>query len=179
MVIDFGTGCTLRGYQGQGSIRFSLTQWIFIPGTEIIPEFHEFYVNGYKIEGDYKVTTLSATEFKVDIMDGIVTAPEGTIYHFKGTQYYEQTAGANTAFKFSDDVYAITGSGTVTTPTGSAALEITTPLVKEITCTNIVSGLLNIKAQNMDANLNFGDGTCDNQGTLIIGPFSFPVTLPF
>lgn len=179
VLIDFGTGCTLRGYHGKGSISFGLNQIVFIPGTEIEPDFHDFYINGYKIDGDYKVTTISPTEFKVDIIDGVVTAPDNTVYHLKGTQYYNQTAGATSPFLFSDDTYEITGSADVTTPTGDAELTVKTALVKEIACTNIVSGVLNIKAENLDADLDFGDGTCDNVGTITVGPFTVPVTLPF
>lgn len=179
VVVDFGTGCTLRGYTGKGSVSFTLNQWIAIPGTEIVPVFNDFYVNGYKIEGDYKITTVSATAFKIDIIDGIVTFPNGTVFHLKGTQNYTQTAGSSTPLVFGDDVYSITGDIASTSSLGDIEATITSPLIKEIACNNITSGKIDLKTNNATATLDYGDGTCDNTGTLIIGPLSFPVTLPF
>ncbi|MFT3746921.1 MAG: hypothetical protein QM768_01330 [Agriterribacter sp.] len=179
VVVDFGTGCTLRGYTGKGSVSFTLNQWIAIPGTEIIPVFNNFYVNGYKIEGDYKITTVSANEFKIDIIDGIITFPNGTVFHLKGTQNYTQTAGSSTPLVFGDDVYSITGAIASTSLLGDIDGTITSPLIKEIACNNITAGKIDFKTTNSAATLDFGDGTCDNKGTVIIGPLSFPVTLPF
>ncbi len=178
VVVDFGTGCTLRGYSGKGSVSFILNQWIFIPGTEIVPQFNNFYVNGYKIEGDYKVTTVSATEFKIDIVDGIVTFPNGTVFHLKGVQYYTQTEGSNTPFVFGDDTYSITGDISSASSLGNIDGTITSPLIKEIACYNITAGTIDFTGANITATLDFGDGACDNVGTIKIGPLTFPVTLP-
>ena len=180
VVVDFGAGCTLRGYTGKGSVNFNLSQWMFIPGTEIVPQFNDFYVNGYKIEGDYKITTVSATEFKVDIIDGIITFPTGTVFHLKGTEYYKQTQGADTPLVFGDDTYSITGNIASTSSLfGDLDATIVKPLIKEVACNNITTGSMDLKGTGLAATLDFGDGTCDNKGTLQIGPFSFSVTLPF
>lgn len=179
VVVDFGTGCTLRGYTGKGSVSFKLTQWVFIPGTEIVPVFKDFYVNGYKIEGDYKITTISATVFKIDIIDGVVTFPDGAVHHLKGTLNYTQTKGSATPFVFGDDTYATTGSITSTSAAGAIEGIIITPLIKEVACANISAGTIDFKTGITAATLDFGDGTCDNKGTVKIGPLSFPVTLPF
>lgn len=180
VLVDFGTGCTLRGYNGKGSVSFTLDKWIFIPGTAIIPEFHDFSVNGYKIEGDYKISTISATEFKVDIIDGIVTSPDNHIFHLKGIQYYTQTKGASTPFVFGDDTYSITGDINTSSYLGDIKGTITSPLIKEVSCFNINKGAIAFTdINNITAVLDFGDGTCDNKATIKIGSFVFPVTLPF
>ncbi|MCC6286796.1 MAG: hypothetical protein IT249_02825 [Chitinophagaceae bacterium] len=179
VLVDFGTGCTLRGYNAKGSISFKLDQWISIPGTEVVPVFNNFYVNGYKIEGDYKITAISATEFKIDIIDGIITIPNGTAFHLKGVQHYTQTAGSSTPLVFGDDIYSITGNISSTSSLGDIDGTITSPLVKEVACNNITAGKVDFKTTLSTATLDFGDGTCDNKGTIYIGPLSFPVTLPF
>lgn len=178
VLIDFGSGCTLRGYTGKGSVSFKLNQWVFIPGTEIVPVFNEFYINGYKIEGDYKITTVSATESKVDIIDGIITFPDGTVFHLKGGLDYIQIKGADTPFIFGDDTYSVTGDITSTSSLGNIDGTITSPLVKEVACNNITSGTIDFKADALTAILDFGDGTCDNKGIVKIGALSFPVVLP-
>lgn len=178
IVVDFGTECTLRGYTGKGSVSFTLNQWIFIPGTVIVPQFHDFYVNGYKIEGDYTITTVSATAFKVDIIDGVITFPDGTVFHQKGALDYTQTKGDDTPFVFGDDTYAITGDIASTSALGNIDGTITSPLIKEVACNNITAGVIDFKMAFSTATLDFGDGTCDNKGIVKIGPLSFPVTLP-
>lgn len=180
ILIDFGTGCTLRGYTGKGSISFTLNQWISITGTEITPVFNNFYVNGYKIEGDYKITTVSPTKLKVDLIDGIVTFPDGTVFHQKGTLYYDQTNGGDTPLIFGDDAYSITGDiASTSTSLGTVDGTISSPLIKEIACNNISAGKIDFKTLFTTAVLDFGNGTCDNQGTLTLGGISLPVTLPF
>lgn len=178
VLIDFGTGCTLRGVHGKGSISFVLSQLPFIPGTVIIPEFHDFYVNGYKIEGEYKVTTITPTQFKVDVIDGVVTDPDNLVYHVKGVQYYNQLAGATSPFVFADDAYEITGNGAVSSPLGDADIEVTTPLLKDVNCTSIVSGIITIQSVGLNGTLDFGNGVCDRKATLTVGPFRVDVTLP-
>jgi hypothetical protein len=160
VVVDFGIGCTLRGYNGKGSVSFTLDKWIFIPGTTVTPAFHDFFVNGYKIEGDYKITTVSATEFKVDIIDGVVTSPDNHIFHLKGVQYYTQTKGANTPFVFGDDTYAVTGDINTSSYLGEIKGTITSSLIKEVSCFNINKGVIAFTdVNNTTAVLDFGDGT--------------------
>ncbi|MFT3945466.1 MAG: hypothetical protein QM763_00715 [Agriterribacter sp.] len=178
ITVDFGTGCTLRGYTGKGSVSFTLNQWVTVPGTEITPVFNDFFVNDYKIEGSYKITTISATEFKVDIIDGLVTFPDKTVYHLTGTLNYTQTKGSATPLAFEDDTYSVTGDITSTSFLGEIEGTITTPLIMEISCNNITSGTIDFTTENTTATLDFGDGTCDNKGTIKTGSLSFPVTLP-
>jgi len=178
--IDFGSGCTLRGYTGKGAVSFTLDKWVFTPGASVKPVFNDFSVNGYKIEGDYTITTISATKFKVDIVDGVVTDPNGTVYHLKGAQYYTQTKGANTPFVFRDDTYEITGDLSTSSPLGEIEGTITSALVKNVDCYNISKGIISFTdANNTTAVLDFGDGTCDNKATIKVGQFTLPVTLPF
>lgn len=180
VVVDFGSGCTLRGYTGKGSVSFVLDKWIFIPGTTITPQFHNFSVNGYSIEGDYTITTISATEFKVEIIDGVVTSPDNNVFHLKGTQYYTQTKGAATPFVFGDDAYSITGDINTSSYLGEIKGTITSALIKDVSCFNINKGAIAFSdVNNITAVLDFGDGTCDNKATIKVGSFVFPVTLPF
>lgn len=180
VLVDFGNGCTLRGYHGKGSVSFTLPQWVFTPGTEITPSFNNFFVNDHKIEGKYKITTVSATEYDVEIIDGIITFPNDMVFHLTGTQHYEQTKGAETPLVFGDDVYSITGKITATSSMGNIVGEIKEPLIKEVSCYNLTSGnIVFTDDNNITALLDFGNGECDNKGTIKIGIFTFPVTLPF
>lgn len=185
IVVDFGTeDCTLRGYNGRGSVSFTLDQWIYLPGTVIEPTFHDFYVNGYKIEGTYKVTTESATKFKVEIIEGIITSPDDIVFTLSGLQYYEQVEGADTELVFGDDVFEITGNVEGISSLGHDTKgEIKTPLIKRVDCANVVSGVMYLEVAGSVGDLDFGNGVCDNIGILkteYLGQvFEFEMELPF
>ena len=182
VTVDFGTGCAVKGYKGKGIVNFALSQWVFLPGAEIKPGFDNFYVNGYKVEGDYVITTISADnglQYKVDIKDGIITFPNGKVYHLKGTQFYEQTKGEKTVFAVHDDMYSITGDIAINSDKGVLNGEIVEPLISKISCGDITDGNIEFKTDTTKAILDFGNGECDKKGTVQIGTSSFPVDFPF
>jgi len=184
ILVDFGNeGCTLRGYTGKGSVSFTLSQWIYTPGTVIEPEFNNFYVNGYKVEGKYKITTEEGNKFKVEILEGVVTSPDNVKFELTGEQYYTQIEGSETQLAFGDDVYSIEGNIQGESTLGVTKGEIKTPLIRPVACDNITSGILYVEAGEIVGDLDFGDGTCDNEGILrteVFGQiFEVPMTLPF
>ena len=57
---------------------------------------------------------------------------------------------------------------------------IAEPLVKEMDCIWIVSGILEVTPEGLTTReLDFGDGACDNDATLTIGEFTTDITLPY
>ncbi len=184
ILVDFGTeDCTLRGYTGNGSVSFTLNQWIYEPGAVIEPVFNNFYVNGYKVEGTYKITTEAADKFKVEIIEGIITSESGAKFELTGEQYYTQIEGGNTPIVFGDDVFSITGEVDGVSMGLPTKGHIKTPLIRAVDCDNISAGVLYVEAGEIVGDLDFGDGTCDNEGilttTLAGQVFEIPMTLPF
>ena len=182
VTVDFGTGCAIKGYKGKGIINFALSQWMFLPGAEIKPGFDNFYVNGYKVEGDYVITTISADnglQYKVNIKDGIITFPDGKVYHLKGTQFYKQIKGEKTVFAVNDDMYSITGDIAIESDKGTMNGKIVEPLISKMSCGDITEGNIEFKTDTTTAVLDFGNGECDKKGTVQIGASHFPVNFPF
>lgn len=185
ILVDFGTeDCTLRGYTGKGSVSFTLNKWVYEPGAVFEPVFHDFYVNGYKIDGKYRVTTEAADKFKVEILDGIITTEGGVTFELKGEQYYTQIEGGDTQLVFNDDVFSITGDVDGVSSLGLATVgHIKTPLIRAVNCDNVSAGVLYVEAGEIVGDLDFGDGTCDDEGVLkteFFGQiFEVPMTLPF
>ncbi len=91
--------------------------------------------------------------------------------------YYKQQQGASTFFILTDDEYHITGSTTITNSiTGNSKFEVLTPLVNKLNCNYIVSGRAKITLGTTVATIDFGNGNCDNMGTIEINGVIFPIT---
>jgi hypothetical protein len=91
--------------------------------------------------------------------------------------YYKQQQGAATPFIYTDDVYYITGSTSVTnSTTGLTKFEALTPLVNKLDCAYILAGRVKITLGVTAAIVDFGNGNCDNQGTLEINGIIIPIT---
>lgn len=182
MTIDFGSGCTSSdGVTRSGSITATMSGKIRTAGTTISVTFNNYYVNNYKIEGTYSITNNGGTglNFTTQVSNGKITYPGDTTYYmYSGTHTLAQTAGSSTA-TFTDDSFSITGSSTVSSSAGNNLnVNITTPLVKNAGCKNIVSGIEQFTYNNISGSLNFGDGTCDNLAVLTVGPSTQTITLP-
>lgn len=183
MTIDFGAGCiSTNGVTRKGKLIATLSGKIRTAGTTISVSFENYSVNGFKLEGAFSITNNSGGAglgFTTQTTNGKITYPDGTTYYtHSGSHTITQTAGAGTP-TFNDDVFSLTGSGTTTSSAGnSLTISITTPLVKIVECKNIVSGVQAFTYNSISGTLNYGDGTCDNLATLIIGSYIQTVTLP-
>ncbi|MGC4056934.1 MAG: hypothetical protein QM743_02290 [Chitinophagaceae bacterium] len=79
-----------------------------------------------------------------------------------------------------DDVYSITGSGTVTRVDSSTFTgTITSPLIIATSCDWITQGTIEIvpSGTGKTRTLDYGSGTCDAVATLTVGSKSRTVTL--
>ncbi len=184
IVVNFGTEeCTAREYKG--IVSFTLNKWIYEPGASFEPAFDAFHVNGYKIEGKYTITTVEPNVFKVEIREGILTSPDGVRYDLTGEQWYTQTAGGDTPLEFNDDVFSITGDVAGTSSLGyDIKANIKTPLIRSVDCDFTRSGIMYLENDGIVGDLDFGDGTCDNEATILIDLgggliVDAPFTLPF
>jgi hypothetical protein len=91
--------------------------------------------------------------------------------------YYKQQQGAATPFIYTDDVYHITGSTSiVNSTTGLTKFEALTPLVNKLDCAYIVAGRVKITLGATAAIVDFGNGNCDNQGTIEINGTIIPIS---
>jgi len=184
MTIDFGSGCvSANGITRKGKIIATLSGKIRKSGTTISVTFSNYYVNNYHVEGTYSITTNSGNgnglNYTTAVSGGKITWPDGsTWFNYSGTHTLAQTGGIGTA-TISDDVFSWTGGFTSSSSAGkSLAVSITSPLVKNMSCKNIVSGVQAFTYNVISGSINYGDGTCDNQATLTVGNRTQPITLP-
>ena len=103
------------------------------------------------------------------VRSGKITAPDGRYWLHSGIKYVNQTAGVATPFNLLDDVFAITGSHSVTNAAGRTRdCTVLEALQKKVICSNIDKGKLKVQGPNHYAVIDFGDGSCDNLATISI-----------
>jgi hypothetical protein len=118
-----------------------------------------------------KITNNSDVTFKIT---------DGATLVRKGTETSEWLAGVGTSQDRSDDKVVINGSITVdnTTDNISYSRTITNGLIKLGDCRYIVSGTVEYQqAGSVIGTLDYGDETCDNLATLVVGGTTTEVTL--
>lgn len=185
VTLNFGTGCTSwYGVVRSGIIYFHYTDHLKNPGATVTATYSNYKVNGYKIEGNYSVTNNSSLSngvmFTSTVANGKVTYPDGTTwYSYSGNRTIKQTGGIAST-NYNDYVFSITGSHSYASWTGKTLTDsITTALVKQVSCKNIVSGVVAFTYNGLiKGTLDYGNGTCDSLATLTIGSTIKTIGLP-
>ncbi len=171
IVIDFGTSCTHRGITRSGKINIVLSDSVRRTGSTAVMTFTNYYVNGYKVEGQYTWTNTSTPtvrSWRRDTENGKITAPDARYWLHHGTRNVVQTAGVGTP-SIIDDVFSITGTHSVTNSSNQTrTCTVLEALQKKNNCANIDQGKLKVQGLNHYATIDFGDGTCDNLATISI-----------
>jgi hypothetical protein len=176
MTIDYGTGCTIGAITRKGKLIVNLSGRLRNAGTTVATSFENYFVNEYRLEGTFTITNNTANNvlsFITQTTNGKLTYPAGILYYtHNGSHTYTQIGGSNTA-TYLDDSWSVSGSGiTASSANESLSLDIKTPLIKNVACGAIVSGVQDFKFNNISGSLNFGEGICDRQATLTIGSYN-------
>ena len=196
-IIDFGTtGCTgPDGHTRRGKITILYTDALIIPGAVATTTFDGFFIDDIKVEGTHKITNTSSSvntqpisrQFKIDVIDARLTKPNGNYTSWSSHKLVTQIEGILTRDP-RDDVFKINGNAEGRIKRGNLLVgwqsEITEPLIRRITCRWIVKGRIRTRKLNNSTNspwvaiLDFGNGNCDNQATIVINGVSHQITLP-
>lgn len=176
MTIDYASGCTIGSVTRKGKLIATISGRLRTAGSTISVAFDNYYVNGYKLEGSFSITnntTNNSLSFTTQTTNGKLTYPGGTtFYTHSGSHTYTQIGGAGTA-TYLDDSWSVSGSGTtVSSANESLSVTIKNPLIKNVACGSIVSGVEDFQYNSISGNLNFGESVCDRLATLTIGSYS-------
>lgn len=134
--------------------------------------FENFYVDNVHIEGSFTRTRTWTNanghpESTVSFDLGL-TWPNGDTASREGIRTREWTEGYQTPTR-SDDVFLITGNWHVMQRNGDEyEISVLTPLRREMSCRWIVSGVMEIVFDGDRYELDFGNGTCDDEATLTL-----------
>jgi len=173
MIIDYGTGCTdpVDGKVRSGKIRATLTlPWDSI-GSVITLSLDTYMVGSIKYEGTVTLTRTGVNSFHKVVSNGKCTksstSAPWTIL-FDSDHDITFTSGSNVS---SDpQIITITGTNSGTDRNGTTwTSNITTPVVRDLNCTWITKGVVELTPNGKPTRtVDFGDGTCDNKGTITI-----------
>ena len=118
---DFGTiGCTgPDGRVRRGKIITEYTNRLIYPGAIATTTFDGFYVDAVHVEGTHKITNISDSrsllptlpgKFKVEVINGKLTKPNGNYIEWNSTKTITQVEGLATPDYPRDDAFKIEGS---------------------------------------------------------------------
>jgi hypothetical protein len=183
ITIDFGTvNCTGNdGRTRRGKIIINYTGHYFETGSVKIFSFENFYVNDNHVEGTRTVTNEGlngAGHFHWAINSAItLTKTDGTILNWNRNGEREMLAGQGTETIW-DDSYSITGTATGTRNGNAFTAEITSPLIRAMSCHFIKSGTIQITPSTHSAlTIDFGNGICDDEATVTCNGNSHSIVL--
>lgn len=185
LTIDFGEeNCLCNdGKYRRGKILISFTGRYFEEGTVITTGFDNYFVDDNQVDGTKVVTNMGPNDegkpyFTIEITGVIYLAEDGGTISWNASKTRTWTEGYDTKTRW-DDVYLITGDAEGIRATGATwETEIINPLRKELSCRWIVSGTVEIRPQDLPVRLlDFGDGTCDNEATVLIDGVTYTITL--
>ncbi|MFI5196066.1 MAG: hypothetical protein ACHQD8_03165, partial [Chitinophagales bacterium] len=178
-IIDFGpTDCTcLDGRKRRGKIIVTYTGNYMDSGSVHTITFDNFYQNDNKVTGIKTVTYIGHNAsgqptFNVTI-NGSVTLNGGGTISANWSRVRTWTAGYDTPLDFTDDVYTVSGSGTLVRANGAhvaANIPAATPLVFAFGCRWIEAGTINFTLPGgATRSLNYGNTpACDDQAQLTL-----------
>ena len=199
VTIDFGTiGCPgPDGRVRRGKIITEYTNRLIHPGAVATTTFDRFFVDAISVDGTHRITNISgapvppaniARKFKIEVINGKLTKPNGDFVEWNSTKTITQVEGLITPDFFRDDVFKIEGNANGRVRRGNLLVRwesiITEPLFRRFTCRWIVRGKVKTIRATLPSNspwiavLDFGNGVCDNLATLTINGRSRQITLP-
>ena len=185
LTIDFGTvNCMcMDGRNRRGKINVSYSGRYKDSASVHTITFTNYFVDDNQILGTKTITNnghnaLGHLTFSIVVNGQIIKASGGGTITWTSTRTREWIIGESTMV-WSDDVYLITGSANGTSASGNSfTMVITSPLRKELSCHNIVSGALEVTPTGKYTRyVNFGSGTCDNIATVTINGNLYTFTL--
>ena len=189
VTIDFGTTNCLGndGRYRRGQIILSYTGGYRDSGHVYTISFNNYYVNDNQVIGTKTVTNMGHNPaghiyFTISVNGAVILANSQDTLSWASTRMRTWIAGENTAMRL-DDVYEVSGSGTVTRPNNrSFGVNITSPLKIALNCHWIEQGVVEMTpispAQTLARTLDYGNGNCDNQATLSVGNNTYNIALP-
>jgi hypothetical protein len=174
IVVDFGSGCTdLNGITRRGIVTFVISDSLRKAGCFVEMTLQDYHVQNFKKEGLVMWTNISSPTTKIwqrEVVGGKITDTlVGRYWQYQSNRTIEQSAGSGTPFVLADDEYLTTGTGSVSNIYGDIRYDtITTTLHRAMICPNIDKGTVSISGGQLNAILDFGDGTCDQTATITV-----------
>jgi hypothetical protein len=185
MTIDFGaTNCLgADGNYRRGKIIVTYTGHYKDPGSSHTITFDNDFVNDNEVRGAKTVTNTGVNssgqpQFSINVNGSVLLSGGNGTISWISSRTRTWISGYTTG-DWKDDVYEISGTGTITRVSGRTFdINITTPLHVALDCKWIESGIVQITPQGGNIRtLDYGNGTCDAQANLTVNGKTYSVSL--
>ncbi|WP_338840653.1 hypothetical protein [Flavobacterium ginsenosidimutans] len=167
---DFGTtGCKDdNNLTRKGKLRITLSGPITTTGSKMTIERLDYSINNLKLEGtiEYTNTTTDPTvpQWTRKVTNGKLTDSKGNVFTNSGNYTTKQTAGVDTPFVLTDNVYEITsGTHTIGAADGTdLTFTVQETLVKKYSCLFVSKGKLKVQGGIFNGVIDYGNNDCDS-----------------
>lgn len=139
---------------GEQSASFTATYVDFYVGTIKINGTRSFVMNGNMDSNSFSFTVTS--DMSVEFEDESVISESGT-----------KTFGFTFGEDLQSSTFSLAGNWTIEADGNTYAVEIIDELEGSLSCENITSGSMIVTKNGLDIVVDFGDGECDGQATII------------
>ncbi len=182
LIVDFGDkNCPCKdGRNRRGKIGVEYTGTDKAIGSKVVYTPESYFVNDNGVSGKKTVTYSAPFTFSIKVENGTIKKSDGSgTITWNSDRIRKMITGFTTPLDFSDDIYEITGTSSGINASGNSySFSTESPLVKAIGCQYIKSGKLKIqRSGKKDATVDYGDGTCDDKGTISVGSWTKNITL--
>ena len=182
IILDFGNSCTLNN----GAVVSGIINIVYGPiisGTRTINyTFEDYTYNGNSVAGGGEILReISNTNGNPQsTVNEVITVnfPNSDVSATRdGLRVVEWVQGFSSG-TWTDNVYEVSGNWDTTFNSGfNRTGTVTQVLVRRLSCLFVESGTLVIEQQGQTAEIDWGDGTCDNKATLTYNGIEFPIIL--
>ncbi|PZF72361.1 hypothetical protein [Taibaiella soli] len=185
ITVNFGTAPCLcqDGRYRSGEILVSYTGHYKDSGSVHSITFSNYFVDSNQVIGTKTVTNMGKNSsgqpyYDIQINGGVVLANNNGTISWTTTRTRTWVAGYNTP-AWNDDVYNVTGSGSITRANGNVVtVDITSPLVVALACRWIEQGTVQVTLANGNTRvLDYGNGTCDALATYTVNGHTYNISL--
>lgn len=182
VTLDYGDACTTKKEDVlSGKIHMLISPNLEDKSVVIDYSFDNFYFNDKKIEGSVNKIRTRSNEIgnpqAVINRDIKITWQDDSSSLIKGERKREWIEGADNLL-WADNVFSITGNWTITKRDGNIRTStIVEPLIRNMACKFLVSGVVEIEKTDKKKILDYGDGECNDLASLTVEGKTYEIHL--
>lgn len=181
MTIDYGTGCTdsIDGKVRKGKIIVDMTMPWDSVGCVMTVRLDSFYVGAIHFEGTCTTTRTAQNQFHMVLNDGKCSKTGTTPWEILWNTDKTVTWTSGSQSSSTTQIIETTGTNSGTDRNGKTfTATITSPIIRDMSCTWITKGEVVLTPEGLsERTIDFGDGNCDNRGTITIEGNTFEFTM--
>ena len=182
MTIDYGmTGCTdsVDGKVRKGRMIVGMDRPWDSVGCVMTIMLDSFYVGAIHFEGTTTITRTDTNAFSMVLNDGHCSKGGATPWDIDWNTNKTVTWISGSSSSSNTQIIEVRGSNSGTDRNGQAfTANITTPIIRDMSCSWITEGVVELTPTGKPTRtIDFGDGNCDNRGTIMIEGNTFEFTM--